>query len=300
MSSALCIGNFDGVHRGHQLLIDALLSLSREAPIPLKTIAINFNPHPKYFLNPDIKLTLLSSQKQKEQLLLKYGIDTVDTLDFNQNLSELTAEEFFHEYLLKRHDPKIIVIGNNFFFGKNKSGDSKLLKELCLKNNILLHIQETLSLEGQIISSSVIRGLIEKQGNVSKATQLLGRNYSISDIVKHGNKRGRTIGFPTANLYPGNNASYLIPKKGVYITISSIGNSMHPSMTNVGFKPTVSKKNELVIESHLLNFDGDLYGKTMTVEFRDRIRDEITFSSIEQLKQQLQKDRVTAKRILGL
>ncbi len=303
MNTALTIGNFDGVHRGHAQLVKGLSEWrkSLEENSPSRCLALTFEPHPRNILCPDMPVSRLCDPNEKSQRLKQLGVDDVIIWKFDRDYSETSASEFFSQ-LQSQFNPSLITVGFNFHFGKNREGKPEKLLEWGREKGIDVQIVRPIEGDGELISSSRIRQLLE-EGNIATANRLLGRDYSLSNRVVQGDRRGHLLGFPTANLeIPRvHGSSQCTPKPGVYITSTTLENGeVHPSVTNIGVKPTVSSEGKRLIESHILNFSGDLYGKWLTVEFRDRLRDERRFGSIDELKEQIQEDSQIARKRLGL
>lgn len=299
--TALTIGNFDGVHRGHRSLIEKILEHKRLNPkLDIQTVVITFDPHPIEILRPNFSVKKLSSTTDKIKLLHSLGVDHVQVIPFTKEFSQMPAREFFEKILIESHNPSLIAVGHNFFFGHNREGTPDKITQWSQELSIPSEIVGPIGADGEIISSSRIRQLIQ-EGSLIKASRLLGRDYSISSDVIHGHKRGTQIGIPTANLsLPPDRC---LPKNGVYLstcTLHDHGNTF-PSITNVGVKPTFEASSPTIsIETHLLDFNGDLYGKHITVEFRDRLRDEMRFASVDLLIQQIHKDIALARSRLGM
>ena len=222
--------------------------------------------------------------KEKKLLLKNYGIDKIDEIKFTNKLSKLSAEEFAKEYIYKVHNPSDIVIGKNFKFGHKARGDAKLLKD-SLSKKVKVHSVDIKRLDSLVISSSEIKKLISK-GSIEKVNKLLGRNYHISGKVIHGEKRGRLIGFPTTNLSTEWN---FLPKNGVYVSKVVISDKSYQSITNIGVRPTFNA-NSLQIESHIFDFNKNVYGKKIKIYFLARIRNEKKFETVEKLIENITKD----------
>jgi len=308
VTNLITIGNFDGVHLGHQALLKAIadkkksiLQNSSTIEPALQCIALTFHPHPIEILRPETTITRLSSISDKTTLLKQYGIDKVVMIPFNKNLSKVSARDFFEQYIRLPHDPIFLCVGANFCFGNNREGNVEKLKEWCDHANIDFLAMNPISKNSEIISSSRIRKTIT-QGDLASATELLGRNHFVSGTIIHGDHRGKTIGIPTANLDPLIDGQYqrALPPTGVYFTRSSIENNSFYSLTNIGFKPTFGAQSSISIETHMLDFHlGDVYEKRLSVEFLDRLRPEINFSGIDELKQQIQKDILKARLLIA-
>ena len=280
-SKVVLIGNFDGIHLGHQKLISKAKRIAQQKK--QKLVLITFNPHPREIIN-NIEMDLILPYKEKKLLLKNYGIDKIDEIKFTNKLSKLSAEEFATEYIYKAHNPSDIVIGKNFKFGHKARGDAKLLKD-SLSKKVKVHSIDIKRLDSLVISSSEIKKLISK-GNIDKVNKLLGRNYHISGKVIHGEKRGRLIGFPTTNLSTEWN---FLPKKGVYVSKVVISDKSYQSITNIGVRPTFNA-NSLQIESHIFDFNKNVYGKKIKIYFLARIRSEKKFETVEKLIENITKD----------
>ena len=280
-SKVVLIGNFDGIHLGHQKLISKAKRIAEQKK--QKLVLITFNPHPREIIN-NSEMDLILPYKEKKLLLKSYGIDKIDEIKFTNKLSKLSAEEFAKEYIYKAHNPSDIVIGKNFKFGHKARGDAKLLKDL-LSKKVKVHSIDIKRLDSLVISSSEIKKLISK-GSIEKVNKLLGRNYHISGKVIHGEKRGRLIGFPTTNLSTEWN---FLPKKGVYVSKVVISDKSYQSITNIGVRPTFNA-NSLQIESHIFDFNKNVYGKKIKIYFLARIRNEKKFETVEKLIENITKD----------
>ena len=282
----ISIGNFDGVHEGHKNLITQMKTLGKtisHSPAPI--VAITFYPHPLLILKPGINLSFLSTLEQKKKLLQAAGADFVAVLKTDDGLLELQAEEFFEKIIFETFKAQGIVEGPDFHFGKNRTGNIDLLKELCLNRNILGAIATPFLVDNEVVSSSRVRKAIQT-GDMPQARKLLGRTYSIEGKVVSGAKRGRTIGFPTANL---ENIQTLLPMNGVYAALCNIGNKTFATAVNIGPNPTFSELSQKV-EAHLLDFEGDLYDHTIEINFLEKIRNVKTFVDKNALVQQLELD----------
>lgn len=287
---ALTIGNFDGVHRGHASIIQRLKSLADQLHGP--SIVFTFDPHPVRLLRPDQCPPPLTWTDRKADLLAELGIDMVIAYPTNQELLSLSYQEFFQQIVVDAVGSRAMAEGPNFFFGRDREGNPDRLRELCQQHGIHLEIVQPL-LEGQeYISSSRIRNLI-RDGQVEQAAAMLTHPYRIRGMVTHGASRGSTLGFPTANL---DAIDTLIPAKGVYAGRTFVDGRSHWSAIHVGPNPTFQEE-VLKVESHLLDFEGSIYGQAVEVDFIARIRDIRSFASAEQLIQQLQDDVVTTRSL---
>lgn len=277
------IGNFDGVHRGHQAMLNALTSRSRSDGVP--SVAVTFDPHPIALLRPEATPPPLTSIEYRAELLGRYGVDVTIVIPTDRQLLALTAEEFFDRVVRGELHAKGLVEGPNFFFGRNRSGNVTVLRSLCAAHGLSFDVVPPVTVDEQLVSSSVIRSLIEA-GDIGHAVRLLGHPYRISGVVGRGAERGRTLGFPTANLF---DVPTLIPANGVYAALAHTTEGRRAAAVNVGPNPTFGEAARK-IEVHILDFTGDLYGQTLDVDFVDRVRDVKQLMSVEELQEQLDQD----------
>lgn len=277
------IGNFDGVHRGHQAMLNVLTSRARSESVP--AVAITFDPHPIALLKPDAAPPALTTIEHRAELLSRYGVDVTLVLPTDRNLLALTAEEFFETIVRSRLQARGLVEGPNFFFGRNRSGNITVLRALCASHGLSFDVAPPATVDEQLVSSSVIRSLLDT-GDVAHAVRLLGHPYRLSGTVGQGVQRGRTLGFPTANLH---DVATLIPGNGVYGGWTTADQARHRAAIHIGPNPTFGE-GARKIEVHVLDYDGDLYGRSLSVDFFERIRDVRRFSSVEELRVQLQTD----------
>ncbi len=282
-NSGITLGTFDGLHRGHQKLIKNLVSRCKEQGF--KSIVYTFANHPRELTLKNAPKRLIN-MKKKIEILNNIGIDYLLLLNFDNFQRNIDPEMFVYEILIKKLKMKEMSVGFDCKFGKNASGNTDLLAKLSKKYNFSLSIVEPYIVDNQIVSSTLIRQLIQ-DGNILKANNLLGRYYSITGNVIKGKQIGRKLGYPTANILIDYNMC--LPKGGVYITETIIDSNSYKSVTNVGYNPTFNQKN-YNIETHILNFNESLYGNDIDIIFHKRIRDEIKFYTIEQLCTQIDKD----------
>ncbi|MAV81988.1 MAG: hypothetical protein CMI90_00810 [Pelagibacteraceae bacterium] len=290
----LTIGNFDGVHLGHQQILKRLKIFSKKRN--LFTGLLSFNPHPISYFKKD-KGFLIDSSDTKLDLLNKIGLDFFISIKFDKNFSNYSYEDFEQKVLLKCINLKLLFSGLDFRYGKNRKGDINSLKKFSKKNNIdLLTFDDFLEVNSSNkISSSMIRNLI-KEGNVLRANILLGRPFEVSGKVIKGDQRGRTIGIPTANILYNKNQVEL--SEGVYSVKVLLNNKQFEGISNYGMRPTFNKKTPL-LETHLFNFNKNIYGQEIKVKFVAKIRDEIKFNNVEDLLKQIPLDISKAKEILN-
>lgn len=274
MKTALALGTFDGIHIAHRFVLDL--------PDCYKKTAVTFPKPPKMYF--DGKNELLMTFSDKKQALIDMGFDEVVALDF-ETLRDNSPQQFL-DFLLEEYDPAIISCGFNYRFGKNGAGDTALLQEFCNKKGIHLKICDAITKDGVTVSSTLIRKLL-KQGEIEKANALMQNPFSFTSEVTHGDKRGRTLGFPTINQkYPEDLVKI---KFGVYKTKVLIGERSYVGITNVGMRPTFESE-YVISETYIKDFSGDLYGKDVKIVLEKFIREEIRFSSVEELKIQIEKD----------
>ena len=284
----VALGSFDGLHFGHLCLVDKICQLAKDNQG--KAMVFTFKDHPKKLINPDAKLDMLMTNTEKVNILEKKNVDILVLKSFDNELMKMEAEEFIR-FLCESYNIKGIVVGFNFRFGYKNLGDIDLLKEFTSKYNYELFVIPPYKYEGQIVSSTEIRGELLK-GEVSKAYKMLSRPYSIEGTVIDGKKIGRTIGFPTANMKIP--LDKLIPAKGVYYTNVEYNGEIFKAITNIGNNPTVNGQ-ELTVESYILDFNSDIYGENIKIFFVDKIRNEVKFHGLESLISQLNKDKDFAK-----
>lgn len=281
--TAIALGNFDGIHMGHQGLIKAMILKSKE--LGLKPSVLLFQNHTKMTLEGKGP-QLLTTLEQKYSVLEDLGVEIIYTMEFNEQIMKLTPEEFVRDILVNKINIKAVIIGTDYRFGHKASGDANLLKELGNKYAFQVTILDPVYIDGNKVSSTLIRELLSK-GDLEAVKLLLGREYTLTGKVVGGKKIGKTMGYPTANIELVYNS--VIPKNGVYSTKTIVDGKTYLSATSVGFNPTF-KEDSLKIETHILDFNGDLYGKVIRLVFVKYLRDELKFENIEELKKQIDKD----------
>ena len=287
---ALTIGNFDGVHQGHKVIINQLKQFA--AQNDGAAIVFTFDPHPVRILRPDQTPPPLTWTNRKADLLAELGVDVVVAYPTDRKLLQLTYHEFFQQIVVEQMGAQAMVEGPNFYFGRDREGTVDRLRELCCDFGIELKIVEPRLETDALISSSRIRNLI-RSGHVDEARQLLTRPYRIRGMVTHGAARGASIGFPTANL---DAIDTLIPNLGVYAGRTHVHGRSHWSAIHIGPNPTFGEDLRKV-ESHLLDFEGSIYGETVEVDFVSRLRDIQQFQSAELLQDQLRLDVEATRKL---
>ncbi len=293
--SAITIGTFDGVHLGHNVIINQLKNAAKT--IGGESVILTFFPHPRMVLYPDDnELRLLNTIDERIKLLEKSGIDHLIIHPFSKEFSRLNSTEFVRDILVGQLNVGALIIGYDHHFGRNREGSFEDLQELAPLYNFELEQIDAQSIDNVNVSSTKIRNSLN-EGNIKNATQFLGYNYFIEGTIIEGNKIGRQLGFPTANLKT-NEWYKLIPANGVYAVKVIVDNEKHQGMLNIGNRPTV-KGTDISIEVNIFNFDADIYNKEIRIEFYDRIRDERKFDQLSALKIQLEIDKKKAIQILS-
>jgi len=293
-STVATIGTFDGVHLGHRAVINQLIAFAKERNA--ETLIITFEPHPRIVLNKDVtNLRFINNLKEKEKLLAKAGVDHLLILPFTSEFSKLSARDFIQTYLIDKLHIQAMIVGYDHHFGRMDNGDEDvtiLLKEYGIDvERIAVKDVGNIS-----VSSTKIRKAI-MEGDIPYANRLLGYAYGLCGTVIHGNKLGRTIGFPTANIMLAFKLK-LLPQDGVYAAYATFKEKRYKAMLNIGFKPTVLGSSRS-IEVHLFDFDEEIYGEFLEVQLIEKVRNEKTFSSLDKLKEQLEKDRLVVAEILS-
>ena len=282
-SSVITIGNFDGVHKGHQFIINKVVETSKA--IGSMGGVITFHPHPRRVLYSDTKFEKLTFIERKVQLIKELGVDFILLLNFTHGLSCFTPEQFVRDILVNKLKIKLVIVGRNFFFGRDRSGDIATLKFLGERYGFEVEpIDPIVDRDGVVISSSRIRELL-KEGKIEEANQMLGRPYELEGKVVKGEGIGKELGFPTVNL---KGIRVLIPKRGVYGGYCIIEDRVYKSAIHIGERPTFNKP--LSIEAYIIGFSGNLYNKWLRLHILKRIRDQIRFNTIEQLRAQIEND----------
>lgn len=290
-STSATIGNFDGVHIGHKKILGAVKEEAKQQG--LSSCVITFHPHPQKVLQ-NIDIPLLTPIRERLKLLESEGIDVVACYTFTKDIAKISAEDFVTDILVGKLNLKHLIVGPDFSFGSKRQGNLELLNKMGVEYGFDTEVVETAKLDGEIVSSTSIRNLV-REGNMFKAGRFLGYNFYIEGQVKEGERRGRQIGFPTANL---DTDWDILPKVGVYATLAHVEGKVLNSITNVGYRPTFGH-NELLIETHIFDFSANIYKKRIKVEFVDRVRDEQKFDGPEALIEQIKKDVERVKEILS-
>ncbi len=289
----VALGNFDGVHLGHRVVIRHAVEEGHRRS--LRVVAATFDPHPQVVLRPGSEPKLLTPLEVRKELLLACGVDEVGVIRFDEKLSKRSPEEFVREVLVGRLEAVVVVVGENFRFGYRAAGGVEDLRRCMREAGGEAYAVPVYAFLGESINSTKIRTLVAG-GEVREAARLLGRPYSLRGEVVAGDERGRAIGFPTANMLP--DAHALVPGRGVYAGHVRVGSERYRACTNVGVAPTFDRRDSRV-EAHLLDYEGDLYGKVVDVTFVERLRPEKRFSGTGELKEQIVWDVAEARRVLA-
>jgi riboflavin kinase/FMN adenylyltransferase len=282
--TVLTLGVFDGLHLGHQLIMKTLVERARA--VGAAPTVITFEPHPRAVLHPESAPPLLQTFDQKIEALAALGIEQTIVVHFDQAFSQIRAQDFLRDVVVDRLHAKEVYLGRGFAFGHEREGNIELLRTVSQSLSFLADEVPEVRLRGHRIGSTRIRELL-LQGHVNLARRMLGRPYGVEGRVVRGAERGVKLGFPTANLHPQNR---VIPRNGVYVTATLIEGNWRRSVTNIGTRPTFDDGSETSVETFVLNWSGDLYGDVVRVRFLHRLRDERKFSSIDELKSQIQHD----------
>jgi riboflavin kinase/FMN adenylyltransferase len=294
--SVVTVGTFDGVHLGHRQIFKTLNDIAKSGN--LRKVAVTFEPHPRIILSGDKpKVKILTTSGEKLRYFEELGIDVVYIIEFTKKFAETSAVDFYKDYLLDRIGMSHLVVGYDHSFGKNREGSFDTIKALSAEYGFAFSKVDEYSVGNEIASSSLIRKYLNT-GQLDSASKLLGNNYSLDGKVISGDKRGQTIGFPTANILI-ENSHKLIPAVGVYAVKVLIDYESYYGMMNIGYRPTVKEQGELLLETHIFDFDKDIYGKDIRVEFLSFIREEKKFNSVEELKSRLQKDKENIQQNLN-
>jgi riboflavin kinase/FMN adenylyltransferase len=293
--TVLTVGTFDGVHAGHKVLVNRVLKLAEKKEA--RSVIVTFDPHPRDIINPgQAGIKLLSSLGERSELLADLGVDEMVVIPFDRDFSLLTSEEFVRDIIWEKIGVSDFVIGYDHQFGRNREGTIETVQELGRKLRFATHVVSKQEVGDKTVSSTAIRNAIHEEGDMQLAATLLGKHYILNGTVVHGDKRGKKIGYPTANIKPQNEKKVL-PKKGVYAVWVRYEETYYKGMMNIGERPTFDG-NSITLEVHILDFDNDIYGKDVQLQFVKRIRDEKQFSGLEELKNQLKMDERTVQSVL--
>lgn len=290
-NAVITIGTFDGVHEGHKTIIRFICEKAKE--INGESVLITFDPHPKQIIRPDKPVNLISSTSEKYSEIFKIGVDHIVVIPFTRAFSLLSAEEYVHQFLIKKFSPQVIVIGYDHQFGHDRKGNIHTLREMLSDTVEIIEIPEHLINDAHV-SSTQIRLAIQN-GMMAQANTMLGRAFKIDGVVIHGNKLGRQIGFPTANIQL-TEQNIILPPTGIYAVQVLVKDKMHNGVLSIGTRPTVTNGKNISYEVYILDFEEDIYGEKISVYFLERLRDELKLKDIDELIQYIQKDIDDAKK----
>lgn len=294
--AVVTVGTFDGVHRGHQAILRYLTERARQRQ-GVSTV-VSFDPHPREVVHGE-SVPLLSTIRERAALLEQYGLERFVVIPFTKTFAQLSPQAYVDEILLQRVGLKEIVIGYDHRFGKNREGDRELLERMGSAHGFSVDVIPPQEVDHDVVSSSKIRALLADEGDVHRAAEMLGRPYALHGTVQEGEKRGRKLGYPTANIGVSD-PDKLIPRIGVYATRVQVGDTapVYGGMMNIGRRPTFDEM-DVTVEVHLLGFEGSIYGEMLHVEFLQRLRDEQKFDSVDALVAQLSRDEKHCRSVLN-
>ena len=288
-------GTFDGVHEGHMVILDRIKEIAQQKNG--ETVVVSFDPHPRSIIHPHLEIKLIHSIDEKIERLEKAGIDHFVIIPFTKEFSRISSFEFVRDVLVNTLNAKLLVIGYDHQFGRNREGSVIELEDYALTYGFEIEQIEAQTFEDINISSTKIRKALEI-GDFETANQFLGYDFMLSGKVVHGNKLGTSIGYPTANIEV-TSLHKLIPSNGVYVVTVELENQIYGGMLNIGSRPTVNNTELKTIEVNIFDFDSDVYGEEIKINFKHRIRNEQKFDSVDLLKEQLAKDKEASLQYLG-
>lgn len=289
----LTIGNFDGVHIGHRELLKKIKGHCREKNHLF--VVVTFVPHPHKILHPEKERFLISSYDLRRSLLKEIGVDILVEMNFTRDFSTLKPQEFLSNHLLNYPNLKDFYLGYDFAFGANKEGGHDLVNSICKPFGVDVEVQPKFEFHGAVVSSSLIREKLNS-GNIDEVEKLLKRPFHLEGVVVKGEGRGKKIGFPTANIQVSNDL--IVPRKGVYITRTIYNQMTYNSVTNIGSNPTFKSTDQIHIETHMFDFDTDIYGEKLEIQFLHKLREEKKFPTVNDLISQIKADVTEAKIFL--
>lgn len=294
-NTVVTVGTFDGVHEGHKSLIRVLVEKAEKRKA--RSVLVTFDPHPREVINPGNSVGLLTTLEERAEILGELGLDEMVVIPFTRDFSLLSSRNFLKEIVFDKIGISEFVIGYDHKFGKDRKGTKETAFELGEELGFQVHIVEAHEVSEVTVSSTYVRKALTERGDVSPVKEYLGKPYQITGTVIKGDQRGRTIGFPTANLQPDHSRK-IIPKRGVYaVRVHIDENTCKKGMMNIGYRPTVEDdQQKKSLEVHILDFEGNIYGQSVTVEFHEFIREEKKFDSLDALKEQLKKDQEIAEK----
>lgn len=294
-NTVVTVGTFDGVHAGHRAIIDTVAEKAKEKGG--RSVLVTFDPHPRDIINPgDAGIKLLTTLEERAEILAELGIDAMVVIPFDRDFSLLSSEEFVRDIIYDKVGVSEFVIGYDHHFGRNREGTIETIERIGKELDFETYVVSKREVGAKTVSSTAIRNAISEDGNMELATKFLQRQYRLNGMVVHGDKRGKEIGFPTANIKP-EHIKKIIPKNGVYAVMVRIDGDWYKGMMNIGMRPTFDGTTQ-TLEVHLFDFEENIYGKEVQVRFFKRIRDEQKFGGKRELVEQLEHDERQAKQIL--
>ncbi|MGB6068675.1 MAG: bifunctional riboflavin kinase/FAD synthetase [Desulfomonilaceae bacterium] len=288
---SVALGNFDGVHLGHQEILRRTVETAHQKG--RESVVYTFDPHPRLVLNTAPEVPRITTPRERADILEHLGIDVLILAEFTKEFASQSAEEFVENVLVEELGTRNLFIGENYRFGKGRTGSPQTLKKMAPELGFVVHVVPPVKVEGVVVSSSRIREYL-MQGQIGQANTLLGREFTIEGRVIHGHHRGKGLGFPTANIRP---EVKLHPPEGVYAVYCRVGETMHLGVMNIGYNPTFRGR-RVSYEVYIFDFDRDLYGEIIRVYLVDRLRAEMTFSRVDDLKAQIREDVIRGREIL--
>ncbi len=293
--TVLTVGTFDGVHEGHRTIIDRVVKHARH--LKCRSIVVTFDPHPREIIQPGRgSVQLLTTTEERAELLDRLGVDIMLIIPFNRDFSLMTSEQFVRNIIYKRIGVREFVIGYDHRFGHDRQGSGETVKRLGQELGFSVEVVEAHEIAAITVSSTQVRKALKEQGDVELARRFLGRPYRLIATVIHGDKRGKELGYPTANLRP-ENPKKIIPANGIYAVTVLIAGSEYKGMMSIGVRPTFETDNLRTIEVNLFDFDRNIYGETVEVRFIKRIRDELKFTSVNELIAEMANDKRIAQEV---
>jgi len=295
-NSVLTVGTFDGVHAGHRVLMQKVLEKAEERNA--RSVIVTFDPHPREIINPgDRGIKLLTTLQERCEILADLGIDVMVVIPFDRDFSLLSSEEFVEDIIYDKIGVSEFVIGYDHHFGRNREGTIETVENLGKELGFDAYVVSKQEVGDRTVSSTAIRRALGEEGDVELAAELLGRYYMLNGTVVHGDKRGKEIGYPTANIKP-EHPRKVVPRIGVYAVRVRIDDGWYGGMMNIGVRPTF-ENGEQTLEVNIFDFDEEIYGKTIQIRFVKRIRDEKKFDGIDELVEQLDRDREQSLHVLN-
>lgn len=294
-NSVVTVGTFDGVHAGHRVLIDTVRKEAEKRDA--QSVVVTFDPHPREIINPgEAGIKLLTSLRERREILEELGIDVLLVIPFDRDFSLLSSEEFVRDIIYKKIGVSEFVIGYDHHFGRNREGTIDTIKNIGSELGFDARVVTKQEVGDETVSSTAIRSTIQEEGDMQKAARMLQRLYRLNGLVVHGDKRGRELGYPTANIKPEDKRK-IIPRNGIYAARVRVNDQWYGAMMSIGVRPVFDGKDR-TIEVHLFNFDNLIYGQPLQIRFLKRLRDEKDFATVDDLVYQMDKDKEQTLKIL--